>query len=162
MDSPWIAAGDNTSGQKWARHWLELSPNSGKCQRGNPVGRKSNAAFSVAGGGLFGAAALNFRCVSVNRLPKIHAPFWPGVFFQCRGTLGLARLAPAFHQRRAVCDFIRICSGCLGSCRYRLMRSRRCRRRSRLRRRRKLDRLFSVEIPALRACSENECKRQSE
>jgi Glutathione S-transferase, N-terminal domain len=42
------------------------------------------------------------------------------------------------------------------------MRSRRCRRQSRLRQRRKLDRLFSVEISALRACSETESKRKSE
>ena len=109
---------------------------------------------------LFGAAALNLRGVSVNRLPEIHAPFWPRVFFQRGRTLGLAGFAPAFHQRRAGWAFVRICSGYSRSCRFLRSRFRRCRHW--LRGRRKLERLFQIEISALRARSESKSKRQSE
>jgi len=109
---------------------------------------------------LFGAAALNLRGVSVNRLPEIHAPFWPRVFFQRGRTLGLAGFAPAFHQRRAGWAFVRICSGYSRCCGFLRGGRRRCRRW--LRGRRKLEWLFQIEISALRARSESKSKWQSE
>jgi len=105
---------------------------------------------------LFGAAALNLRGVSVNRLPEIHAPFWPRVFFQRGRTLGLAGFAPAFHQRRAGWAFVRICPGYSCCCRF--LRSWRRRCRYWLGRRRKLERLFQIEISCLRARSETKSK----
>jgi len=85
---------------------------------------------------LFCGVVVNFRCVPVDRLPEINAPFWSGFFFQWRRTLRLAGLAPAFHQWRAGWALIRICSRYSCCCRF--MRNRRRRRRRRLRRRRKL------------------------
>ena len=31
---------------------------------------------------LLGAAGVTFRGALVDRLPEVHAPFWPGIFFQ--------------------------------------------------------------------------------
>lgn len=145
-----IAAGDNKSGRVLAPILENVGPEF-------QLDRSPMAALASP---LFGAAALNLRGVSVNRLPEIHAPFWPRVFFQRGRTLGLAGFAPAFHQRRAGWAFVRICSGYSRCCRFLTNRRRRCRHR--LRGRRKLERLFQIEISALRASSESKCKRQSE
>jgi len=109
---------------------------------------------------LFGAAAVTFRGALVDRLFEIHAPFWPGFFFQRRRALDLAGFTPAFHQRRTGWAFVRICSGYSRCCWF--LRDWRRRYRGWLRGRCKLEWLFPIEISDLSACSESKSKRQSD
>lgn len=109
---------------------------------------------------LFSTFALCLRCVSGVRLVKVHAPFRSGSIIQLRRTLVFAGFTHAVHQGRAV--FVRVRSGCFGSCQRGLGRVRFCRGRDWLYRPRKPDRFFPVEISASRASSKSGGKKHSE